>query len=348
MIKSNKKLWIALGAIGSLLLVGCTSGKGGSTQEQTEQETEARLVKVATIVRDSVDLRLEYSTQLEAQVRNAISSQTGGRLQRLSVKVGDRVARGQEVARLDGFQLTQTKIQLDDAKLGYERADDLYKVGGISRAQWEQARSAYQMAQQAYANLASNVVLRSPITGIVTAKNYDSGDMTAPSQPIILVEQINPVKAMVHISEQHFSILKKGLTASINVPAFETVSFTGRISNIFPTIDPRSHTIPVEIEIPNAREQLRPGMYAQVELDLGRREVVLVPDVSVVKQLGTSSKYVYVYQDGQAVYREVELGELYGNRYEVLSGLVVGDLVITSSLSGMQSGQPVRLDSSAD
>ncbi|MDO4707658.1 MAG: efflux RND transporter periplasmic adaptor subunit [Porphyromonadaceae bacterium] len=344
-----RKLWkpLTLGLI--LGLGGCVpKGKDTAQAESNTPEQEVRLVEIASVVHDSIEVRLRYSTQLEPQVRNAISSQTGGRLQHLSVKVGDRVTRGEEVARLDGFQLTQTKIQLDDAKLGYERADDLYKVGGISRAQWEQARSAYQIAQQAYSNLSSNVVLRSPISGVVTAKHYDAGDMTTPSQPVLIVEQINPIKATVRISEQHFALLKRGMTASVTVRALEGKSFEGRIANIFPTVEARTHTIPVEVEIPNPSEQLRPGMYSQVELDLGRREAVLVPDKAVVKQIGTSTKYVYLYQDGKAIYREVELGELHGNRYEVLSGLEVGEPVIVSSLSSMQSGTKVRLGGSAD
>lgn len=347
-MNKHNKAWMMLAALGALTLGSCNTGEQSGANTTEKQPKEVRLVEVASVVLDSVEVRLKYSTQLEPAIRNTIASQTGGRLQSLLVKVGDRVARGQEVARLDGFQLTQAKIQMDDAKLGFDRADDLYKVGGISRAQWEQARSAYQMAQQAYANLASNVVLRSPISGVVTAKNYDSGDMTAPSQPVLIVEQINPVKAMVRLSEQHFAALRKGLPASVEVPAFAEERFSGRIANIYPTVDARSHTIPVEVEIPNTGERLRPGMYAQVALDLGRREAMLIPDVAIVKQIGTAVKYVYVYKDDQAVYREVEVGELYGNRYEVLSGLEVGESVIVSSLSGMQSGMNVRLGATAE
>ena len=83
--------------------------------------------------------------------------------------------------------------------------DELYKVGGVSKAQWEQAKSAVDQAKLAYGNAAENTVLRSPISGFVTAKNYDNGDMTSPQLPVVVIQQIAPVKAVIGVSEQYYS-----------------------------------------------------------------------------------------------------------------------------------------------
>ena len=115
------------------------------------------------------------------------------------------------------------------------------------------------------------------------------------------------------------------------------------ISNVYPTLDPATHTIATEIEVPNRDASLRPGMYARVHIDFGSRDVLSVPDKAVVRQVGSGERYVYLYRDGKAVYQVVELGDQQGDRYEVLKGLQTGDQVIISAPSTLKNGQAVQL-----
>ncbi|MDO4692223.1 MAG: efflux RND transporter periplasmic adaptor subunit [Porphyromonadaceae bacterium] len=343
-MKQTKK--ISLGLLTAILTLGlgaCQGAKENKEEAQQADSTSARSVEISTVVRDTVTVTLEYSAALKAKVTNIISTQTGGRLQQLLVRVGDRVGTGQVLGKLDPFTLNQTKIQLDDAKVNYDRINELYKIGGVAKAQWEQASSAMRIAQEAYSNLLSNTILRSPTSGVVTAKNYDVGDMTAPGQPVLIVEQISPVKAEVQVSEEHYALLKQGRPATIVVDALAGETFDARISNVFPTINPATHTITVEVEAPNRKQDLRPGMYSRITLNLGNKEALLVPDMAVLRQVGSGERFVYLYQDGKAMRRVVELGALYGDRYEILSGLDAGETVITSSPSTLTNGMPVVL-----
>ena len=113
----------------------------------------------------------------------------GGRIKRIATEVGNTVAKGQVLAEMDNSQLTQMKVKLEDARLSFARTDELYKIGGISKAQWDAARSAKTIAETAYNNMYENTVLRSPISGVVTARNYDAGDLASPQLPIFVVEQ---------------------------------------------------------------------------------------------------------------------------------------------------------------
>lgn len=327
--------------IGSTLLLGSCSQPSETQQQTTADSTQTHIVQVATVVRDTVSLSEEFTATVTAKATNHISAQSGGRLSMLSVQVGDRVNRGQTIARLDAAQLNQAKIQLEDAKLNYSRTTELYQIGGISKAQWEQAQSSMNIAQQVYNNLLSNTVLVSPISGVVTAKNYDVGDMTSPSQPIVVIEQIKPVKVTINVSETHYAQLKRGMQAAVSVEALGSEPIEAYVSTVYPTIDVATHTVPVEIEIPNRDERLRPGMYSRVRLDLGRSEATLVPDQAVQRMTGSGERYVYLFSDGKAVYRPITLGKLYGSRYEVLSGLEPGDLVITSATAGLSNGSAV-------
>ena len=342
MTKNKKYLLLSLSTLALLSAASCSSG-GASAESGEAVQDSTRTVELAVVQVQPLRLMQEFTAQLEAKVTNNITAQAGGRLKQLLVKVGDRVGAGQAVARMEATQASQAQIQLADAKTNFARMDELYKVGGVSKAQWEQAKSAVDQAKLAYGNAAENTVLRSPISGFVTAKNYDNGDMTSPQLPVVVIQQIAPVKAVIGVSEQYYSYLKKGAAATLSVDALGEETFSGVVTNIFPTLDPVTHTVSTEIEVANKDLKLRPGMYARVHLDFGTKEALTVPDKAIVRQAGSGARYVYVFSGGKAVYRAVELGQQQGDLYEVVSGLNAGDQVITSAPSNLKNGLSVKL-----
>lgn len=342
MISQKTIKTLSLAVLSAGLLASCSSSSSSKATEEQSADT-VRLVEVAPAEMRALNLSEEFTAQLEAKVVNNITAQAGGRLKQLLVKVGDRVGAGQAVARMEATQAAQAQIQLADAKTNFARMDELYKVGGVSKAQWEQAKSAVDQAKLAYGNAAENTVLRSPISGFVTAKNYDNGDMTSPQLPVVVIQQIAPVKAVIGVSEQYYSYLKKGAAATLSVDALGEETFSGVVTNIFPTLDPVTHTVSAEIEVANKDLKLRPGMYARVHLDFGTKEALTVPDKAIVRQAGSGARYVYVFSGGKAVYRAVELGQQQGDLYEVVSGLNAGDQVITSAPSNLKNGLSVKL-----
>ena len=342
MISQKTIKTLSLAVLSAGLLASCSSSSSSKATEEQSADT-VRLVEVAPAEMRALNLSEEFTAQLEAKVVNNITAQAGGRLKQLLVKVGDRVGAGQAVARMEATQAAQAQIQLADAKTNFARMDELYKVGGVSKAQWEQAKSAVDPAKLAYGNAAENTVLRSPISGFVTAKNYDNGDMTSPQLPVVVIQQIAPVKAVIGVSEQYYSYLKKGAAATLSVDALGEETFSGVVTNIFPTLDPVTHTVSTEIEVANKDLKLRPGMYARVHLDFGTKEALTVPDKAIVRQAGSGARYVYVFSGGKAVYRAVELGQQQGDLYEVVSGLNAGDQVIISAPSNLKNGLSVKL-----
>lgn len=342
MISQKTIKTLSLAVLSAGLLASCSSSSSSKATEEQSADT-VRLVEVAPAEMRALSLSEEFTAQLEAKVVNNITAQAGGRLKQLLVKVGDRVGAGQAVARMEATQAAQAQIQLADAKTNFARMDELYKVGGVSKAQWEQAKSAVDQAKLAYGNAAENTVLRSPISGFVTAKNYDNGDMTSPQLPVVVIQQIAPVKAVIGVSEQYYSYLKKGAAATLSVDALGEETFSGIVTNIFPTLDPVTHTVSTEIEVANKDLKLRPGMYARVHLDFGTKEALTVPDKAIVRQAGSGARYVYVFSGGKAVYRAVELGQQQSDLYEVVSGLNAGDQVITSAPSNLKNGLSVKL-----
>nr|WP_314438497.1 efflux RND transporter periplasmic adaptor subunit [uncultured Porphyromonas sp.] len=341
-MKPQTSLLLLLSAASLSLSTACSSSS--SSKQETAQSTDSTQVVTVDAARlTELDSRQQYTAQLEAKTLNNITAQAGGRVKQILVAVGDRVAAGQVVARMEATQASAAQIQLADAKTNFARMDELYKVGGISKAQWEQAKSALEQAKLSYGNASENTLLRSPISGFVTAKNYDNGDVTSPAQPILVIQQVSPLKVVVNVSEQYYTRLKPGLEASLSVEALGTQSFSGRITKVYPTVDATTHTVGVEIEVANKDQRLRPGMYARLSLDFGTRQALTISDKAIVRQAGSGIRYVYVLKEGKAVYREVELGELQDGRYEVLSGIEPGEQLIISAPSRLKNGAAVKL-----
>ena len=307
-MKPQTSLLLLLSAASLSLSTACSSSS--SSKQETAQSTDSTQVVTVDAARlTDFGSRQQYTAQLEAKTLNNITAQTGGRVKQILVAVGDRVAAGQVVARMEATQASAAQIQLADAKTNFARMDELYKVGGISKAQWEQAKSALEQAKLSYGNASENTLLRSPISGFVTAKNYDNGDVTSPAQPILVIQQVSPLKVVVNVSAQYYTRLKPGL----------------------------------EIEVANKDQRLRPGMYARLSLDFGIRQALTISDKAIVRQAGSGIRYVYVLKEGKAVYREVELGELQDGRYEALSGIEPGEQLIISAPSRLKNGTAVKL-----
>jgi RND family efflux transporter MFP subunit len=194
-----------------------------------------------------------------------------------------------------------------------------------------------------YKNLVDNTQLLSPINGIVSTRNYDSGDLYTMGRPVLIVEQIAPVKLMVNVSEQFFTKVRKGMPVDIALDVYPGEKFSGKVSLVYPTITAATHTFPVEISIPNLQNKVRPGMFARVTIDFGAQTGIVIPDRSIIKQQGSGERYVFVYKEGKAEYRTVVLGRRLDTKYECTSGVEEGDLVITTGLNRLTSGAEVEL-----
>ncbi len=336
---STKAIVVALfcGLMGSGLL-SCKEQKKDKKEEVSKAPVK---VTLSSVVKEDIAIKGRYTSLLEPKATNNIMAQSGGRLTTLYVGVGDRIVKGQLIARLDETQLKQSRIRLDEAERNFRRLDDLYKLGAIARVQWEQAKSNYDIAKELNKNLSDNTLLKSPTSGLVTQRFYDEGDLTSPQKPVVIVEDLSQVKAIINVSEQYFSYLKQGLKATLELDALPNEVFKASINKVYPTIDPRTHTIKVELLVPNKGNKLRTGMFARLTLDFGDSPKLLVSDKAVHKVIGSGSRYVYVFNGGRASYREVSLGKLYGSRYEVLGGLAQGEKVIVSAINNISDGEEV-------
>lgn len=324
------------------MLCGCKLGnKDAQNQPQTEVLPR---VAVQTATKQVVDQDQVFSSTVLASAVNNIAPQSAGRIQTIETEVGKFVSKGQVLATMDNLQLEQTRIKYANDKIEYDRLKALLDEGGVSQSDFDQVEMALKVQATTLDNIEKNTNLRSPISGVVTARNYDQGDMYVMGQPLFTVQQIVPVKLLVPVSETDYSKVNPGQTVSVQADALPGKSFSGKIVRIHPTMDASTHTFNAEVQVQNSSRELRPGMYTRVLLNLGSTENIVIPDAAVVKQQGSGQRFAFVLdQDNFAQQKEVTLGRHFDGKYEVVSGLSEGETVVVKGAATLKPGQKVEI-----
>ncbi len=321
----------------------CGNRTAGNSPEVQEAE-EIPAVVVRQVFAEDVPQYGVYTSTVLPFVKNNIAPQTAGRITEINVETGDYVKAGQVLAEMDDVNLLQAKLKMLNDSTEFSRLSGLYAAGGLSRSDLDAMELSYNVSRSSYENLLENTILLSPVDGVISARNYDKGDMYSMSQPIYVVEQIVPVKLLVGISEIDYTKVHRGDKVDVTVDAFPGRTFRGEISRIYPTIDPATHTFTAEIVVPNRDKALRPGMFARVRVLFGVNRSVVVPDAAIVKQTGSGERFVYVLNpDNTVVYKSVKLGVRMDSEYEVLSGLEDGDRIVTEGQIRLKSGIKVSV-----
>lgn len=338
-----RKFVNSLLVICAVTAVSCGSSDKSAKSSEAAAEVVLPKVEVATVASRDVVQQVIFTGNVEAEVVNNIAPQQPRRIKEIRFDVGDHVRKGETLVSLENSALVQSKAQMDNAKIEYDRTDELYKIGGASKSEWDARRLQYEVAKATYENLLENTTLVAPISGIVTARNYDNGDM-AGGLPVLVIEQIRPVKIMINISENLFARVRKGMKVDVNFEAYGDEVFAGSISRIYPTINNATRTFAAEVTIPNNDERVRPGMFARVTLPYGKQNRVVTPDRSVNKLMGSGDRYVYVLEaDGTVRYSKVELGRRLGSEWEILSGLESGETVVVKGATALTNGCKVEV-----
>ena len=324
-----------------IMTAGCgnTSSKKSETAEVVVADPT---VSVAQVFVREVPQEAVYTSTVQAYVKNNIAPQTAGRITKINVEIGDFVKEGQVLAEIDKAQLLQAQLQLQNQEVELQRLKSLYEEGGLSQSDYDAIQLQYNVLKTQVDNLIENTTLRSPINGVVSARNYDVGDMYAMSMPIFTVEQIVPVKLLIGVSETDYSKVKKGDSVTVTADAIPDKIFYGKVNRIYPTVDPATRTFTVEVKIDNSYRTLRPGMFARATVNFGSNNNVVIPDVAVVKQQGSGERFVYVLnEDNTVTYKKVVLGRRMGAEYEVLEGLQDGDKIVIGGQIRLKDGVKV-------
>jgi len=331
-----------IGILVCALALGFSSCKK-TDKTDTKATTEIQNIRIQQATERQVEQTYELTATVQPDAKNSIAPSAPGRIRNILVEVGQHVSKGQKLVQMDVANLSNLETQIENVKRIYKRTQELFNVGGASQQDLDNAKLQLDVAQTNLKNLTENTFLLSPINGVVTARNYDNGDMYSGQMPVLTIMNINPVKLLINVSESYYAQVKVGMNVKVGFDVFGNQNFQGKVNLIYPTIDDRTRTFAVEVKLNNNNNKIRPGMFARVTLEFGKVKHLVVLDKSIMKQAGSGDKYVYVYHDGKVQYKHVEIGRRVDADYEILSGLTVGEQVVVAGQAKLVDGAEVKV-----
>ncbi len=341
----KKRLFLATLIAPLALLVSC----GGQKKEAAiVAPVESKVViKTQPATTEQVAQTEIYTADLRPYKQTFISPAMAARIDEILVEVGDKVKKGQLLARMDKSQYNQQMLQLQNAEMNLARIKAVYESGGASKQSVDELETSIEVMRETIANLEENLELRSPIDGVITGRFNEAGDLymmganAAGGVGMLQVMQVNPLKAIVAVPEQYIPQVQKGMKVAVYCDTYPDLTFSGEVSLVYPSVNTATRTFDVEVTIANNYSTLRPGMFARTTFNMGNRQSVVVSDLAVQKQAGVNDKYVYVINNGKAEMRKVKVGRQVADKIEILEGLQAGEVVATAGLSRLADGVEV-------
>lgn len=330
-------------------------------------------VDVTTVKKGPVSAAVTVVGNLIGNQTVAVTPRAAGRLQEISVRLGDHVNRGQRIAKIEDFELVeqvraqeaaeevsratirQREADLQLATTNAERSRNLFARQLLPRQSLDDTESRLTAATaqldlaraqntQSSARLTElklnlgNTVIVSPVDGFVASRSVDPGSFVGQNAALVTVVDISSVRLVANVVEKDLKTIGAGDTATVNVDAFPGEIFRGRIARVSPVLDPATRTAPIEVEIPNPGARLKPGMYARVQVvtDL-KRDALVVPANALVDIGGRRGVFIAL-QNNTVTYRPVNTGIEEESQIEILQGVAEGDRIVTTGAGALREG----------
>lgn len=361
-MKKHIILVTTLMVILSITMAGCS--KKSQEQDKAQSVRGGRgsgTVKVAQVVEGNLKEKMTLSGTLEALNSVDLVAKTSGKVASLLVDVGSRVSAGQTLMTLEAEDLAAAvasaeanleaaKVTYDLSLSKYQRGKELKQAEAISQSDFEEnyegayrkAAAALKSAQAALAQSQArynDTIIKSPISGIVTARNINVGELAGSSSPIFSISNLDKLVVLVNVNEQQVNKFAEGQKVAVKVSAVSQNPFTGIVTNIALAADPKLKAYPIKIELDNKDHKLKPGMFAEVLWE-NELKTLLIPREAVLSQDGKSK--VFVLDHGVVKERQVQTGAADGKNIVVTSGLSKGEQVIVGNLDNLKDGMKVN------
>jgi RND family efflux transporter MFP subunit len=336
-------------------------------------------VEVAAARRESVTQELIVVGNLIGDTTVSVVPRAAGRLEQVYVQLGDRVTRGQRIAKIEDQELQeqirqaeaamqvasatirQREADLQLARTNVERSRSLYERQLLPKQTLDDNEARYQSAvaaldlaraqnSQSNARLEelrvnmTNTVITSPVNGFVARRAADPGAFASQNAPVVDVVDISSVRLVVNVVEKDLRMVDVGDVTDVEVDAFPGEKFMGRVARIAPVLDPATRTFPIEVEIANPTFRLKPGMYARVGITTDERPDALVVPANAVVDIAGERGVFLAQADNVAVFRPVEIGIESDERVEIRSGVSEGDRVVTTGAAALSDGDRFLLE----
>lgn len=335
-----------------IIIIAAGVGCGDSNNDSKDSSVE-EVIPISTVVAQEQEITptLDYSGTVEAWTRAALGSEIPGRIVTLNCDVGDVVRKDSLLVKLGSENLIQAQANFNAVKKDWERIKTLRESGTVTQQAYDQMEAAYRAAKAGYEKTLISTQIRAPFNGVITKKYLDVGEVyslfpgQAGSPAIIELMQIDTVKVAVAVTESQYHRLAIGQEVTLRLDAYPDSQFVGIVSRIDPTVNTKTRTANVEIRFANRSGIIKPGMFGFVKISLLPKNTLLVSRDVLIKQEGVGVFYVFKVQNKTATRVNVIKGDTFGGLVEIISGLDVGDTVITTGKMKVKTGSKVQVAS---
>ena len=347
-----RRIYILIGIVlmlaAMIVFSNCSAQSFSQTGEEKEKDTAA---PVEVIKAEKGDITVSYSgsTTLEAEADAVVVAKIGEVVKEILVEEGDMVREGQILAKLEDeqFKLELAKAESLLKKLSndYQRNEALYNNKIISKDTFDQVKYDFQ-TQKSVENLArlnyEYAAIRAPITGVVSERLIKRGNMVQKNQATFRITGFTPLHALLYVPEKELSKLRPGFPAKLYADALPDSEFEGKILRISPVVDAGTGTFKVTVEVHDRTMILKPGMFARIHIVYDTHAAtVLVPRNTIIEE--DTDTWVFKVQKDTAARTRVETGYKNKTQVEILSGLSIGDTVVSTGLSSLKDGAKVKI-----
>lgn len=346
----------------TVLVASC----GGEAPPEETQQTPVS-VETATAAAATTAEVGRYRGTVQGLRRVPLSTKMMGTVTALSVEEGDRVQKGQTLARIRSqnveaqreqvrARLREARAARDNAKTNFERMRALREKESATEKEFDDAQTAYERAQAQVEVLEGQLAetedmltyatIEAPMDGYVVEKRAEAGGLAAPGQPLLVVETLDALKAVVQVPERDVNRFATGDSVTVEIGAAGDRVQKGVVTQINPAGHYASRQFEVQVRLPERTAEeapgdaLKSGMYAKVEHRTGTASTLTVPEEALVERGQLSG--LYTVSDGRALLRWVRTGPQRGDRIEILSGLRPGETYVSDATHRIADGQPVR------
>jgi len=360
-IKRNKLIFIVLVLLGAGIILAVTSRFGKplfstskerllssmkrgkkikelrkKTGKETQLGEEEVPVNVFKVARGTFQDILSAMGTIKGGSEIELRFQVAGVIKSFDFREGDKVAKGEVIARLDQ---NDALLKLKQAQIELEEYEKLYSIGAIVKSKLEQARLASKLASSEF----EKTYLRAAKDGIIGDKSVEVGEFITPNVKVATLVNLENVVVELGIIEKEIDRVFLGQKVTVNVDTYPGIDFTGRVSNISPLIAGKSKTLTVKANLDNPGGLLLPGMFARIKISIFEKEdALLIPSDSLDRSTGEFR--VFVVGEGNVAYAQpVEVAYLSSDYAQIAGGLDEGELVVVEKPETLADGKRVRI-----
>lgn len=340
----KKLLWIHF--LGIVLVFSTCSSKKNSDHSEGENYIS---VRTYTVVSDKMQPYLEYIGIVEEDLSASVSFPIMGNIERIYVNEGQTVTKGEPLAELNSYSLTNIHSSalssLKQAEDAMERLQSLYDKKSLPEIQYVEMQTNLEKARSAEAIARKNLKdtrLYAPFSGVVGRKMAEAGENTLPNQAVLTLLQIDRVNIKIAVPEREINTINLGQSVDVRVPAASGDSFQGSICRKGVSSNPISHTYNAWLVVDNKDNKLLPGMVCNVIVYNDAGDYTIVIPNHCILQDGNGNKFVWKVVNDQAKKQKIKTGSQKTGGVEIISGLSIGDEIVSKGYQKVSNGQKLR------